>query len=73
MTAEHDDFILQIATRNFGNCVVGHVVLVLVFDLEINCHFQIYFLLDHAQHAVVCSPKPSSAEPFSLRLLDRNS
>ena len=53
MPAEHDDFVFQIGPGNFGNRVVAHVVLILIFNLQVNCHLQLFALLHHAHHAVV--------------------
>ncbi len=51
VSAEHDDFILQIGSGNFGDGVVAHLVVV-EFHFQLDGHFQFLAGLNHPHEAV---------------------
>ena len=53
MPAQHDQLVLQIGAGDFGDGVVGHQILVLELDLELNGDLEVFAGLAHADEPVV--------------------
>src|SRR6266850_879770 len=59
MSAQHDNFVLEIASSNFGNRVVSHRVLIVKLHLKIDGHLKFLSLLNHARESVVIFSRKS--------------
>ena len=53
MSAEHDQFVLEIGAGNLGDGVIGHQVIIMELDREIDGHFDFLALFAHPDQSVV--------------------
>ena len=53
VAAEHDDLVLQVGAGDLGDRVVGHQVVVVELDRELDGHLDLLARLDHPNQPVV--------------------